>query len=226
MGNGNSIVIEKISRLKAKQKNIEAKWSKTGNPGLLQFFIDIVPELLNAERCSIFVFNPNADMLWLYCGTDLQEGQIQVPRAGSMVGEALSSGSDKIATGLEEKAGIHEIIDSSTGFTTCNTLSTPIFNTANDQVIGVLQVLNKRGAGSYSADDIALMRRLSGEINRYVESIYKHQEVAEILVKIKKRIKGLENSLARNGIKKIREEEEFISSITTQSIGNRPGRLH
>lgn len=225
MENGNSIVIDKISRLKAKQKNIEATWSKTGNPGLLQFFIDIVPDLLNAERCSIFVFNPTADMLWLYCGTDLQEGQIQVPRKGSMAGEALSSGNDIVVAGLEEKAGVHEIIDSSTGFTTCNTLSIPIFNMANDQVIGVLQVLNKRGTGDYSAEDIALMQRLSGEISRYVESIYKHQEVAEILVKIKKKIKGLENSLARNGIKKIKEEE-FISSLTTRSIGNRPGRLH
>lgn len=225
MENGNSIVIEKISRLKAKQKTIEATWSKTGNPGLLRFFIDIVPELLNAERCSIFVFNPTADMLWLYCGTDLQEGQIQVPRQGSMVGEALSSGTHKIFVGLEEKAGIHEIIDSSTGFTTCNTLSIPIFNTANDQAIGVLQVLNKRGAASYSTEDIAMMQRLSGEIGRFVESIYKHQEVAEILVKIRKKIKGLENSLARSGIQKIKEEE-FVSALTTQSIGNRTGRLH
>ncbi len=225
MENENSIVIGKISRLKVKQENIEATWRKTGNPGLIQFFIDIVPDLLNAERCSIFVFNPTADMLWLYRGTDLLEGQIQVPRKGSMVGAALSSGGHKVVTELEEKAGIHEIIDGSTGFTTCNTLSTPIFNRANDQVIGVLQVLNKRGAGGFSDADIALMQRLTGEISKYVESVFKHQEVAEILVKIKKKIKGLENSLAKNGIKKIRNEE-FISSITTQTASDRPGRLH
>ena len=225
MEKGSNVVMEKISRLRAKQKTLEASWIKTGNSSLLQFFIDIVPELLNAERCSIFIFNPTADMLWLYRGTDLQEGQIQVPRKGSMVGLALSSGNYQVAKGLEEKAGIHEIIDSSTGFTTCNTLSIPIFNVANDQVIGVLQVLNKRGAGDYSSEDIALMQRLSGEIARYVESIFKHQEVAEILAKIKKKIKGLENSMAKEGLKKLRDEE-VMSAITSQSIGGRPGRLH
>ncbi len=225
MENGSSLVTEKISRLRIKQKALEASWRKTGNSSLLQFFIDIVPGLLNAERCSIFVFNPTTDMLWLYRGTDLQEGQIQVPRKNSMAGTALSSGNYKVVTGLEEKAGIHEIIDGSTGFTTCNTLSIPIFNTANDQVIGVLQILNKRGAGNYSNEDIALMQRLSGEIAKYIESIFKHQEVADILVKIKKKIKGLENSLAKEGLKKIRNEE-VLSTITSQTIDDRPERLH
>ena len=101
----------------------------------------------------------------------------------------------------------------------------PIFNTANDQVIGVLQILNKRGAGNFTNEDIALMQRLSGEISKYAESIFKHQEVADILMKIKKRIKGLENSLAKEGIQK-RLNEEMITSITSPGIGERHGRLH
>jgi hypothetical protein len=219
-------VTDKISRLKTKQKALESSWGKTGNRSLLQFFIDITPDMVNAERCSIFVFNPESDTLWLYCGTDLQERQIQVPRQSSMAGHALSSGHYQVVSDLEEKAGIHEIVDNATGFTTCNTLSVPIFNGANDQAIGVLQILNKRGAHRFSNEDIALMQRLSGEVSRYVESIFKHQEVAEILVKIKKRIKSLENSLAREGIQK-RLDQEMIASITPQKTEEQLiGRLH
>ncbi len=225
MKNGSSAVTEKISRLRIKQKALENSWSKTGNPSLLRFFIDTTPDLLNAERCSIFIFNPSNDMLWLYCGTDMQEGQIQVPRTSSMAGQALSSGHYKVVTGLEEKAGIHETVDGNTGFTTCNTLSIPIFNLAQDQVIGVLQILNKRGTSTFTHEDITLMQRLSGEISRYVESIFKHQEVAEILVKIKKKIKGLENSLAKEGIQK-RLDQEVTAAITTQAVDDHPGRLH
>jgi len=223
---GNAKVTDKISRLRAKEKTLENSWNKTGNRSLLQFFIDIIPELVNAERCSIFVFNTESDTLWLYCGTDLQERQIQVPRKSSMAGQALSCGHYKVVTNLEEKAGIHEIVDNSTGFTSCNTLSIPIFNSAQDQAIGVLQVLNKRGNGRFSDEDISLMQRLSGEISRYVESIFKHQEASEILVKIRNKIKGLESSLAKAGVQK-RLDEEMIASITTPKADERPaGRLH
>ncbi len=224
MDKGHGTVTEKISRLRSKQKALEESWSKTGNRSLLQFFIDITPDLVNAERCSIFVFNPDSDMLWLYCGTDVEERQIEVTRKNSIVGHALSSGKYQLVTGLEEKAGIHEIVDNSTGFTTCNTLSIPIYSNATDQVIGVLQILNKRGR--FSDDDIALMQRMSGEISKYVDSIFKHQEVAEVLMKIKKRIKGLENSLAKKGVQK-RLDEEVAAAIATQNASVRPSsRLH
>ncbi len=225
MENGSSAVTEKISRLRTKQKALENSWSKTGNRSLLHFFIDIIPNLVNAERCSIFIFNPATDMIWLYCGTDVQEGEIQVPRKHSMAGLALSSGHHKVITDLEEKAGIHETVDDSTGFTTCNTLSIPIFNRAQDQVIGVLQILNKRGAGRFTHEDIALMQRLSGEISKYVESIFKHQEVVEILVKIRNKIKGLENTLAKEGVQK-RLNEEMIAAISSQTLDDHSGRLH
>ncbi len=226
MDKGHGTVTEKISRLRSKQKALEESWSKTGNRSLLQFFIDITPDLVNAERCSIFVFNPDSDMLWLYCGTDVEERQIEVSRKNSIVGHAVSSGQYQLVTDMEEKAGIHEIIDNSTGFITCNTLSIPIYNGAKEQVIGVFQILNKRGDGRFTDDDIALMQRLSGEISKYVESIFKHQEVAEILMKIRKRIKVLENSLAKKGVQK-RLDEEIAAAITTQNTSTRPSsRLH
>ncbi len=225
MENGNSLKTIKITKLKAKQKSIEVSWSKTGNPKLIQFFIDIIPDLVNVERCSVFVYNPDSDSLWLYRGTDMQEGQIQVPRMGSMAGETLSSGKHQIFTDLEDKAGIHEVIDSETKFTTCDTLSLPIFSRSGGQTIGVLQLLNKRDRKGFSQQDVELMYRLIDNINKYIEPIFKHQEVAEILIKIKERIKGLENSLAKEGIKQ-RLDKEQINSIPPRSTGVRVGRLH
>ncbi len=225
MKNGNSLKTIKITKLKAKQKSIEVSWGKTGNPKLIQFFIDIIPDLVNAERSSVFVFNPDSDSLWLYRGTDVQEGQIQVPRMGSMAGDALTSGIHKIVTDLEDKAGIHEVVDGETKFTTGNTLSLPIFTRSGDQTIGVLQVLNKRDRKGFTQKDVELMYRLIDNINKYIEPIFKHQEVAEILIKIKERIKGLESSLAKEGIKR-RLNEEQITSVPPQSTGEQPGRLH
>ena len=225
MEDGNSIKTIKITKLKAKQKSIEGSWDKTGNPKLVQFFMDIIPDLVNAERCSVFIFNPETDILWLYRGTDVHEGEIQVPRMGSMVGGALSARVHKTFTGLDEKAGIHDAIDGKTKFTTCNTLSLPILNRSGDQAIGVLQILNKKSRTGYTKEDVKLMYRVADNINRYIEPVFKHQEVAEILIKIKKKIKGLENSIAKEGIKQ-RLDKEQITSLPQRTTSLRVGHLH
>jgi hypothetical protein len=215
----------KITKLKAKQKTIEDSWGRAGNPKLIQFLIDIVPELLNAERCSIFIYNPSTDSLWLYRGTDMQEGEIQVPRKGSMAGEALSTGKHMIFTDMEDKAGVHESVDIVTKFTTSNTLSVPILNRTGDQVIGVLQVLNKKATKGFDDNDVKLMYRMIDLITKYVEHIYKHQEVAEILFKIKKKIKGLETFEAKKGIKR-RLDAEQITAVHPQANSRQFSRLH
>lgn len=225
MEDRNSIKTIKINKLKAKQKTIEVNWSKTGNPKLVQFLIDIIPNLLNAERCSLFVYNPDSDSLWLYRGTDLLETEIEVPRVGSMVGEALTSGTHNIYTNLEDKAGTHELIDSKTKFTTNNTMTLPIFSSSGDQTIGALQVLNKRSRDGYTKEDVELMYRLADNINRFIEPVYKHQEVTHLLSKIKKKIRGLESSIAKDGIKQ-RLDQERIASIQANPASEQTGRLH
>jgi hypothetical protein len=225
MENRNSIKTIKINKLKAKQKTIEVNWSKTGNPKLVQFLIDIIPNLLNAERCSLFVYNPDSDSLWLYRGTDLLETEIEVPRVGSMVGEALTSGTHNIYTNLEDKAGIHERIDSQTKFTTNNTMTLPIFSRSGDQTIGVLQVLNKRSRDGYTKEDVEVMYRLADNINRFIEPVYKHQEVTQLLSKIKKKIRGLESSIAKDGIKQ-RLDQERLASIQANPASEQTGQLH
>ncbi len=211
MENSKHVKTIKISKLKAKQKTIEVNWSKTGNPKLVQFLIDITPNLLHVERCSLFVYNPDSDSMWLYRGTGLRESEIEVPRLGSMVGEALTSGTHRVYSNLEDKAGTHEVIDLRTGFTTSNTMSLPIFSRTGDQTIGALQVLNKRSRDGYTAEDVELMFRLADNINRYIEPVFKHQEVSQLLSKIKKKIRGLENSIAKDGIQQRLNQERGAS---------------
>jgi hypothetical protein len=226
MSDGNDTKTIKISRLKAKQQTIEASWNKTGNPKLVQFLIDIVPNLLNVERCSLFVYNPETDTLWLYRGTDLLETEIEVPRVGSMVGEALTSGTHNIFTNLEDKAGTHEIIDLQTKFTTYNTMSLPIFSRTGDQPIGALQVLNKKSRDGYTKVDVELMYRLADNVNKYIDPVFKHQEVTRLLGKIKRKIKGLENSIAKEGIKQRLDREQIASYQQPGTPSDQAGQLH
>ena len=83
---------DKLRALEHKQKLINDAWAKTGNKELLSFFVELMPKALQCERCSIFILDPKEDNVWVQVGTGLLEKQINVPQAGSLVGEVISSG--------------------------------------------------------------------------------------------------------------------------------------
>ena len=52
----------------------------------------MIPRMLNAERCSVFIHDPVNRKIWLKAGTALQERGIEVSVKDSIVGEVISSG--------------------------------------------------------------------------------------------------------------------------------------
>jgi signal transduction protein with GAF and PtsI domain len=46
---------------------------------LLAFYTRIMTRAVGAERCSIFIHDPDKDRIWLKTGTGVQEAEIVVP---------------------------------------------------------------------------------------------------------------------------------------------------
>lgn len=59
---------------------------------LLGFFVDMVPRLMDSERCGVFILDPESDRVVSKLKTDLGEHEIEAPRDGSIVGCAISTG--------------------------------------------------------------------------------------------------------------------------------------
>ncbi|MBM3580600.1 MAG: GAF domain-containing protein, partial [Alphaproteobacteria bacterium] len=123
---------------------------------LLDFYTRIMTRAVGAERCSIFIHDPDKDRIWLKTGTGLQEAEIVVPKEGSLVGKAVATGRTVHVTGLEREAGAHKAADAKTGFVTKSVLSVPIKHPSRGEVTGAFQLLNKQGGGEFTFDDIAL----------------------------------------------------------------------
>ncbi|MCK5639942.1 MAG: hypothetical protein KAJ19_04065, partial [Gammaproteobacteria bacterium] len=62
------LLVKKLKELKEKQQLVEQAWEKIGNKGLIDFFIEIIPTMLNAQRASIFVLDPEKEKVWLHTG--------------------------------------------------------------------------------------------------------------------------------------------------------------
>jgi len=188
-------VENKLERIRRKQQQLDLIWAKTGNKDLLQFFVDIMPKVLDVERISIFILDPEEDKVWLQCGTGLNERQVIVPTSGSVVGRVISSGRSWEDMELESSVGEHDNISVKTGFTARNTLCVPVFGVTTEGVTGAIQVLNKRSASGYTAEDREVIRRLAEQIQLNIESIYLRQEMAKIANDMRQKVSRLERLL-------------------------------
>lgn len=187
----------KLESIRAKQEKLENAWAKTGNKELLQFFIDILPKVLDVERCSIFILDPEEDRVWLQCGTGLEEKQVTVPTRGSIVGTVISTGKPVVDMEMEASVGEHDVVSMKTGFIARDTLCVPVFGVSTDRVTGAIQVLNKRGTSGYTNNDKQLLDRLAYQLQMNIESIFLRQEMAKISEIMKKKIEKLERMLKK-----------------------------
>ncbi len=195
-----TVVEAKLSRLRKKQKLLLDAWRKTGNRSLMEFFVDIIPRMLNAERCSIFILDPKMSNAWVHCGSGLEERQVSVPLNDSFVGQVISSGKPLTKYDVHISEGAHEMVDYTTGFTTRNVLCIPIWNVAGDLVVGALQVLNKSGDQPFSQEDITMLKRFAAQTQMNIEHVFLKQEIGRLSEAITEKIKQLEGVLLKRSI--------------------------
>lgn len=173
---------------------MEKAWREAGNRQLLQFFVDIMPKTLGAERCSIFILDPVDEKAWLACGTGLTEKQLQVPTSNSIVGQVLETGKYVQEDDLEDQVGAHDVVAAKTGYVTRNALCVPVKGVTSKKVVGAIQVLNKL-RGDFTEDDRTILERLAFHLEMNIENIYLRQELAKISVEMDQKIKKLEAKL-------------------------------
>ena len=187
---------KKLNQLRNKQQLMETAWREAGNRKLIQFFVDIMPKALDAERCSIFILDPVDEKAWLQCGTGLTEKQLQVPTKNSIVGRVMSTGQYVIEVDLEDQVGAHDIVAVKTGFVTRTALCVPVHGVTTKKIVGAIQMLNKRHGNFGDAERVTL-ESLAFHLEMNIENIFLRQELAKISVEMGLKIKKLESKLAR-----------------------------
>ena len=162
---------------------VERYWNPEEQKRVLNFYIKILPQLIGAERCSIFIIDPNDATVWLRAGTGIMERQIEVPSASSIAGEVIQSGKSVRMDHLDEKPGVPKRTDEATGFTARELLCVPIHGVRKAQVIGAIELLNKSG-GAFSEDDQALLTEAAHNLSLLFQKFFPNQQVATLSGKL------------------------------------------
>ena len=121
--------------------------------------MEVVSETLNAERSSLFLYDPDTQELFSRVMQDSVAGEVRFPGRTGIAGAVFASGASEIIVDAYADARFNRAIDEKTGYVTRNMLCVPIKNKAGD-VIGVIQALNQRD-GAFDAEDQNLLEALS-----------------------------------------------------------------
>jgi len=146
---------------------------------LLQLIIDRSMELLDAERASLFLYEPQTNELVSRIATDADE--IRFPADRGIAGATIQDGVTINIPEAYKDDRFNPEIDRKTGFHTRNILSVPLRD-YQGELVGVLQVLNKR-AQSFTEYDISLAETLSAQAGvslqraRLIEHYVQKQEM-------------------------------------------------
>ncbi len=128
-------------------------------------------EIIGADRCSMFIYDPNQHELW----TTLADGvyRITVPADKGIVGDTLREKKAIIENDVNSNPHFLADIDKKTGYNTFNVATAPIFNIKKD-IVGVLELLNKEGG--FEDSDIKYMTFFANSISEFIDLINLYEE--------------------------------------------------
>ncbi|MCP4350153.1 MAG: response regulator [Desulfobacterales bacterium] len=135
---------------------------------LLAKIMDTTKELLTADRCTLFIFDENTNELWSQVAQGLEIKEIRFSSNLGIAGTVFTGGKTINIRDAYTDPRFNPEVDKKTGYRTRSILCMPIKN-KNDQIIGVTQVLNKKG-GPFTEMDERRLRAFSAQASIALEN--------------------------------------------------------
>ena len=154
-----SLLLEEAEAKRAQETeflSVVSEMSGELKPGaLLQRIISTITRMLKAERSTLFLNDAETNELYTEIGEGLGATKIRFPNHLGIAGTVFTSGETVNIPYAYADLRFNPSFDRQTGFFTRSMLCTPVVSKAG-KLIGVTQVLNKRGGVFSDADEARL----------------------------------------------------------------------
>lgn len=135
---------------------------------LLQKVMGEATRMLNAERSTLFLNDEKTNQLWSEVGQGLAAMQIRLPNHVGIAGAVFTTGKTINIPYAYADLRFNPAFDKQTGYFTRSILCVPIVN-QRGRIIGVTQVLNKRG-GPFTNEDESRLKAFTAQISIALEN--------------------------------------------------------
>ncbi len=133
------------------------------------------PEVVGAERCSVFVLDEASDELVM----DIydQEREFRMPADRGIAGWVVTHGIPQIVNDVEQDPRWYDAISREADFVCRSLLCVPI--RLKERTIGVMQLLNKRGGETFTDQDTQLLVTLASQAGIAIENARLYRQLKE-----------------------------------------------
>ncbi|MCX7910418.1 MAG: HD domain-containing protein [Endomicrobia bacterium] len=143
---------------------------------LFEFAAHKISELLNAERTTIFLLNKQTQSLWTFVAEGLEIKELSLPISIGIAGYVARTGETVNIKEAYKDERFSPIVDQKTGFRTKTILCVPIKD-RQDNIIGVIEVLNKKHKKVFTLADEELLKVFCSELGSIIVNIRLYEEI-------------------------------------------------
>lgn len=138
--------------------------SSVGVAVLVETIVNEITEAVEAETATLYsvgsddkirftyIYNSNEETMRKLKGMTLEKGQ-------GIVGAVVRAGKSEFIEDASKDKRFHKTTDEKTGFVTRSMICAPL--KVEEGVTGAIQVINKKGEGAFSKNDLNLLERLA-----------------------------------------------------------------
>ncbi len=150
---------------------------------LLHRIVLAAQELTDTEACSVLLVDRKSGQLYFEEATNLPGvHSIIVPMEGSVAGWVVRTGEPLVIADAGKDPRFYAKADEQSGSTTRSILAVPLIT--RDNVLGVLEAINKRGGAEFTEEDVELLSVLGDQAAVAVQNALLFQQsdlIAEIV---------------------------------------------
>jgi signal transduction histidine kinase len=123
-------------------------------------------EVMEADRCSLFLHDPKTDELWSTVALGMGEQVIRIPSGAGVAGSSFQTGETINLEDAYKDPRFNKEIDAHTGYRTRSLLCMPLYNRAGLK-LGVIQLLNKKNI--FTEEDETFLKTFGNHASVFIE---------------------------------------------------------
>lgn len=150
---------------------------------LLNIILQKAEEVMEAEASSVFRIDEDKNELYFLTARGVkgkEAKEIRVPMGKGIVGWVAQHGKPLLVGDVTKDKRWFRVVDKKTKWVTRSILAVPLF--AKGRIIGVAEVLNKKGNRRFNQDDLEMFSALGNQIAIAIENASLYKELDELFL--------------------------------------------
>jgi len=152
-------------------------------------------EVMEADRCSIFLHDSNTDELWSTVATGMEGRVIRIPSSIGFAGYCFQTGEIVNLEDAYTDERFNREVDSKTGYRTKSVLCMPLYTRTGSR-LGVIQLLNKR-EGVFTKEDETFLGTFGNNASVFIEMAQLQQARIDALEQSRRELESVSKAKSK-----------------------------